>query len=188
MPIVPIDRVVRRVDIDHLNFPGHPFLFKKAIHDQEAVTGYQAVGPVMFVFVKLNGLPDRRVFLWHGNKRKLPAVPIPVSLSHHFDNAARVYPFMNMKGYRGHLKGGMFGLASPHQSRIKMRIKDQGEGFDVEQVQNPTQGDALLRSSGRGVYLLKTIMDTVEYKEGGRVVELEKANGNSNNSGNDKKS
>lgn len=67
-------------------------------------------------------------------------------------------------------------------SRIKLRVKDQGEGFDVETVENPTQGKNLMRSSGRGVYLMKTIMDKVTYKEGGRVVELEKAN-SSNNSG-----
>ncbi|UCG50909.1 MAG: ATP-binding protein [Candidatus Latescibacterota bacterium] len=61
-------------------------------------------------------------------------------------------------------------------SRIKLRIKDQGEGFDVDEVQNPTEGANVMRSSGRGVFLMKSIMDTVEYKDGGRVLELEKAN------------
>jgi serine/threonine-protein kinase RsbW len=63
-------------------------------------------------------------------------------------------------------------------SRFKMRIGDQGEGFDVKKVADPTQGEGLLRSSGRGVYLMQTIMDSVVYKEGGTVVELEKANTN----------
>jgi serine/threonine-protein kinase RsbW len=65
-------------------------------------------------------------------------------------------------------------------SRIKVRIKDQGEGFDVGQVEDPTEGVNLLRPSGRGVYLMRSIMDTVEYREGGRVLELEKANTNAN--------
>jgi serine/threonine-protein kinase RsbW len=65
-------------------------------------------------------------------------------------------------------------------SRIKLRIKDQGEGFDVERVANPTEGENLMRASGRGVYLMRSIMDTVEYKDGGRVLELEKANTNPN--------
>lgn len=64
-------------------------------------------------------------------------------------------------------------------SRIKLRIMDQGEGFDADTVDDPTEGEALLRPSGRGVYLLKTIMDSVEYKDGGRVVELEKTNASS---------
>jgi anti-sigma regulatory factor (Ser/Thr protein kinase) len=37
----------------------------------------------------------------------------------------------------------------------------------------------MMRSSGRGVYLMRSIMDSVTYKEGGRLVELEKANTNS---------
>lgn len=63
-------------------------------------------------------------------------------------------------------------------SRFKIRIRDQGSGFDVAGVDNPTKGEALLRASGRGVYLMHTIMDSVQYKDGGRVVELEKENKN----------
>lgn len=65
-------------------------------------------------------------------------------------------------------------------NRFRMRVRDEGEGFDVARVVDPTQGEALLRPSGRGVYLMRNIMDLVEYKEGGRVVELEKKNGAAN--------
>jgi serine/threonine-protein kinase RsbW len=65
-------------------------------------------------------------------------------------------------------------------SRIKIRIKDQGEGFDADTVADPTEGANLLRPSGRGVYLMRSIMDTVEYKESGRVLELEKSNSSAN--------
>jgi serine/threonine-protein kinase RsbW len=61
-------------------------------------------------------------------------------------------------------------------SRFKMRIKDQGAGFDVNEVADPREGENMLRSGGRGVYLMRSIMDSVTYKEGGRLVELEKAN------------
>jgi serine/threonine-protein kinase RsbW len=63
-------------------------------------------------------------------------------------------------------------------NRFRIRVRDEGEGFEVEQVADPTRGEALLRASGRGVYLMRNIMDSVEFKEGGRVVELEKKNGN----------
>lgn len=59
-------------------------------------------------------------------------------------------------------------------SRIKLRIRDQGQGFDVNRVADPTATENLLRAGGRGIYLMRSIMDRVEYKEGGRVVELEK--------------
>jgi serine/threonine-protein kinase RsbW len=61
-------------------------------------------------------------------------------------------------------------------SRFKVRVKDQGQGFQADAVADPTEGSNLLRPCGRGVFLMRSIMDTVEYKEGGRVLELEKAN------------
>lgn len=69
-------------------------------------------------------------------------------------------------------------------NRFRIRVRDEGEGFDVAQVANPTQGDALMRSHGRGVYLMRSIMDVVEFKDNGRVVELEKRNANAGGNGN----
>ena len=68
-------------------------------------------------------------------------------------------------------------------SRFKIRVKDQGQGFDVGEVGDPREERNIMRSSGRGVYLMKAIMDSVEYKEEGRVVELEKINNSSEGSG-----
>jgi serine/threonine-protein kinase RsbW len=74
-------------------------------------------------------------------------------------------------------------------SRFRIRVRDQGEGFDVSTVEDPREGENVLRSSGRGVFLMKNIMDVVEYKEDGRVLELEKlntdaaSNNNSNKNG-----
>jgi serine/threonine-protein kinase RsbW len=63
-------------------------------------------------------------------------------------------------------------------NRFRIRVRDEGEGFELAHVDDPTRGEALLRPSGRGVYLMRNIMDLVEFKEGGRVVELEKKNAN----------
>lgn len=63
-------------------------------------------------------------------------------------------------------------------SRFKIRVRDQGEGFDTSTTKDPTDEENLLRASGRGIYLMRSIMDSVEYKEDGRVVELEKLNAN----------
>ncbi|HXV12929.1 MAG TPA: ATP-binding protein [Candidatus Krumholzibacteria bacterium] len=70
-------------------------------------------------------------------------------------------------------------------NRFRIRVRDEGEGFDLGRVANPTQGEALLRASGRGVYLMRSIMDSVEFKDGGRVVELEKRNANAVGNGSD---
>jgi serine/threonine-protein kinase RsbW len=69
-------------------------------------------------------------------------------------------------------------------NRFRIRVRDEGKGFKLEDVSNPTRGEALMRASGRGVYLMKNIMDAVDFKEGGRVVELEKKNTNGNGNGN----
>jgi len=63
-------------------------------------------------------------------------------------------------------------------NRFRIRVRDEGEGFELKDVDDPTRGEALLRPGGRGVYLMRNIMDSVEFKEGGRVVELEKKNSN----------
>jgi serine/threonine-protein kinase RsbW len=68
-------------------------------------------------------------------------------------------------------------------NRFRIRVRDEGEGFDVARVADPTHGEALLRPSGRGVYLMRNIMDLVEFRDGGRVVELEKKNGNGHSNG-----
>jgi serine/threonine-protein kinase RsbW len=63
-------------------------------------------------------------------------------------------------------------------NRFRIRVRDEGDGFDVAGVADPTRGEALLRPGGRGVYLMRNIMDSVDFKDGGRVVELEKKNSN----------
>jgi serine/threonine-protein kinase RsbW len=75
-------------------------------------------------------------------------------------------------------------------SRFRIRVRDQGEGFDVSTVADPREGDNVMRASGRGVFLMKNIMDVVEFKEDGRVLELEKLNSIAagNNNSNSKRS
>ena len=64
--------------------------------------------------------------------------------------------------------------------QVQQAIKDQGEGFDHAAVADPTKGKNLMHSSGRGIYLMRGIMDEVTYGDGGKSVELKKANANSN--------
>jgi len=57
-------------------------------------------------------------------------------------------------------------------SRVVLRVVDQGEGFDPSSVPDPTLPDNLDRAGGRGLFLIRELMDEVEYNECGNAVRL----------------
>jgi serine/threonine-protein kinase RsbW len=48
-----------------------------------------------------------------------------------------------------------------HESRLTVRISDQGEGFDFNHLPDPLAEGNLLRTSGRGIFLIRSFMDEV---------------------------
>jgi len=56
-------------------------------------------------------------------------------------------------------------------------IRDEGVGFDPGGVPDPTVGEYRLRNHGRGLFLMRELMDHVRYLKGGREVLLFKACG-----------
>ncbi len=58
--------------------------------------------------------------------------------------------------------------------KIEVIIEDMGEGFDYEKINNPLDEDNLLKSSGRGIYLIKAIMDEVKFEKNGSKIILVK--------------
>src|SRR5271170_1419028 len=57
---------------------------------------------------------------------------------------------------------------------ISITVRDQGRGFDSNAVPDPTLLENLLFTHGRGIYLMKTLMDEVSFEEGGSVVQMRK--------------
>ncbi len=57
-------------------------------------------------------------------------------------------------------------------SRVVLQVTDEGEGFDPQRVPDPTLPENLERPGGRGVFLLRKLMDEVEYNERGNAVRL----------------
>jgi anti-sigma regulatory factor (Ser/Thr protein kinase) len=53
-------------------------------------------------------------------------------------------------------------------------VRDPGQGFDPTAVPNPLEGDNILRSSGRGVFLINQLMDEVTFADSGREVQMKK--------------
>ena len=44
-------------------------------------------------------------------------------------------------------------------------VEDQGKGFKVDHVANPLKKRNLLKESGRGIFLMRTLMDKVEFQQ-----------------------
>jgi serine/threonine-protein kinase RsbW len=57
---------------------------------------------------------------------------------------------------------------------LLVRVYDQGQGFDLEAVPAPDLDE--LSEGGRGLFLIRTLMDTVAYQrtEHGNVLEMQK--------------
>ncbi len=64
-----------------------------------------------------------------------------------------------------------------HPSELAIVVQDQGEGFDPEAVADPLAPENLLKSSGRGIFLIRSFMDDVSHRripEGGMEIRMVK--------------
>lgn len=58
------------------------------------------------------------------------------------------------------------------QNIITFTIQDQGNGFDYENLPDPTSPENLDKPGGRGIFLMKHLADEVKFRDEGRVVQL----------------
>ena len=71
-----------------------------------------------------------------------------------------------------------FGMApTVDPNELVVRVLDQGEGFDPEEVADPLAPENILKSSGRGIFFMRNFMDDVTLRrraEGGMEVRMVK--------------
>ena len=60
---------------------------------------------------------------------------------------------------------------------LRVEITDQGRGFDLAAVPNPTDPEHLESPRGRGIMLMRSFMSRVQYNDLGNCVVLEKVRG-----------
>lgn len=70
---------------------------------------------------------------------------------------------------------------SVQKNQVTIRVKDQGEGFDPSSLKDPLSPENLLRDRGRGIFILRALMDEVkfDFSQGGTLVTLVKRLGES---------
>lgn len=60
------------------------------------------------------------------------------------------------------------------KQELTISVKDEGKGFDPESLQDPRTEENLLKEDGRGVFLIRSLMDKVKFKrlKSGSLVEM----------------
>jgi serine/threonine-protein kinase RsbW len=57
---------------------------------------------------------------------------------------------------------------------ILIAVKDQGEGFDPTMLSNPLIREHVTSDHGRGIFLIKRLMDETNFDDGGREIHMRK--------------
>lgn len=49
------------------------------------------------------------------------------------------------------------------EKQIVAEVKDEGKGFNPDKVSNPLKPENIMKESGRGIFILKSLMDSVSF-------------------------
>ncbi len=64
-------------------------------------------------------------------------------------------------------------IAFEHRGdNYQFTVTDQGDGFDFDNLPDPTSPDNIEKPEGRGIFLMKHLADLVNFFDNGRTVEL----------------
>lgn len=49
------------------------------------------------------------------------------------------------------------------KTKLIVKFKDEGSGFKIDEIPDPTKPENILKNSGRGVLIMKSFLDDLEY-------------------------
>jgi serine/threonine-protein kinase RsbW len=58
------------------------------------------------------------------------------------------------------------------ENKLVVITKDQGEGFDYDNVPDPTAPENIENIDGRGIFLMRQLSDGLQFHEEGRISEM----------------
>jgi serine/threonine-protein kinase RsbW len=95
------------------------------------------------------------------------ALNVPVALTEALSNAI-LYGNRERRDKHIHVR------AEVDRERLVVEVSDEGAGFDLERSEiDPTIPENLLREDGRGLFLMRRLMDTVErFDDRGNVIRM----------------
>lgn len=62
--------------------------------------------------------------------------------------------------------------AAKNNQKIVITVEDEGEGFDFNHIPNPTTPENLMKTTGRGLYLMMTLTDNLLFARNGAKVVM----------------
>ncbi len=104
----------------------------------------------VFLYYNLDFLHFNRVFIGLSE-----AVINSIVHGNQFISSKKVYVFSNCLN-----------------SQLSFFIKDEGIGFDHNCLDNPTNLENIKKESGRGIFILKNLADSVVYSKSGSCVRI----------------
>lgn len=107
-------------------------------------TAMSKIEPVLIKFKREFAVPDEKYY------------NIMIAVSEAVNNA------LNHGNKLDPAKKVFFDLIATAQ-KITITVRDEGEGFDPNEVADCTDPENLLKSSGRGVYLIRELMHDVDF-------------------------
>lgn len=57
---------------------------------------------------------------------------------------------------------------------LRLKVRDEGDGFHRDRSHSPVDPENLLAPSGRGLFLIESVMDEVRFTQDGRCIEMQK--------------
>ncbi|HWC18055.1 MAG TPA: ATP-binding protein, partial [Terriglobales bacterium] len=60
------------------------------------------------------------------------------------------------------------------EGEVSITIRDEGPGFDTSRLPDPTAPENVLSNHGRGIYLMRTLMDEVTFEQNGTLLKMSK--------------
>lgn len=61
-----------------------------------------------------------------------------------------------------------------HGNKVIIAVEDKGRGFDYRSLPDPTRQENLLKPKGRGIFLIRHLMDEVEFSKKGNRITMAK--------------
>ena len=63
-------------------------------------------------------------------------------------------------------------IADCDANELSVEIKDEGEGFNLDKVKDPTDGANLMKETGRGIHIIKSLSEQIEYNRKGNSIHF----------------